>query len=426
MKKLISIIFVMIVVTSCRPEGSKGTPFTFNRPGGAPVTPTAPSSMTLLNPSSSPGYIATPSVSIVGVVVDETIKIYRNSNCTTLVGSGKATSSTLNLTLGTLPVGVHSFYAIATNSFTTTACSGALLTYNYLGVAPQNATSIALQSPATSPSTDSTPTIILSGVRSGETSRVFIDSLCSIEYGSAVSSGTSVTITTIGLAPGTHQFYVNSSNAAGTSTCSSALFTYQYTGVIPTPASALSLTNPDTSPNYDSTPTVTLTGVANGDTVNLYTDSGCSILVASGVSDHTSSVVLTTSTLSVGSYTFYSDSSNVIGTSSCSGALGAYAYSGPSPTVAVSWSANRERAVNSAGGGYRVYYSRVSGFDISTAPYVDVAYVSGPTTAITYNFTTLMAGITYFKVQAYSAMNAPGLTSGSQSAASAQFSVNIP
>jgi hypothetical protein len=95
-------------------------------------------------------------------------------------------------------------------------------------------------------------------------------------------------------------------------------------------------------------------------------------------------------------------------------------------TVEVSWTANHEKAVNMAGGGYRVYYGRTSGFDISTASFVDVPYVSGATAPVVKNFSNLLNGTTYFKVVAYSSFNAPGSTSGSVSLPSNAFSVSLP
>lgn len=88
-------------------------------------------------------------------------------------------------------------------------------------------------------------------------------------------------------------------------------------------------------------------------------------------------------------------------------------------TVAVSWDANRESGVNSAGGGYKVYHSTTSGFSISGASFVDVPYVTGPN-APTSTTLSLASGTHYIKVVAYSAVNPSG------SAASAQIAVTVP
>lgn len=74
--------------------------------------------------------------------------------------------------------------------------------------------------------------------------------------------------------------------------------------------------------------------------------------------------------------------------------------------VSVSWEASREKSVNSAGGGYRVYYSRTMAIDGST-PFVNVPWVSGdaPTSA---EISGLSGGVYYVSVVAYSARNPAG------------------
>lgn len=88
-------------------------------------------------------------------------------------------------------------------------------------------------------------------------------------------------------------------------------------------------------------------------------------------------------------------------------------------TVMVSWAPNREADVNTAGGGYKVYYSQTPDFDVANANVVNVPYVSGPT-APTNAMLTLSSGDNFIKVVAYSALNPNG------SQPSAQISVNVP
>jgi len=92
-----------------------------------------------------------------------------------------------------------------------------------------------------------------------------------------------------------------------------------------------------------------------------------------------------------------------------------------SHTVNLSWAANREAAVNSAGGGYTV---AISGH----AP-IDVPYVSGPA-APTTTAATLMSGSYSVTVTAYSALNPTtgisGGGTGSTSAPSAAFTFSVP
>lgn len=425
MKNFFFIMATLTFFISCKQEVKESLPFTFNKPGGSPIVPTIAASMTLISPATNSGFVSTPVFSLSGVVSGETIKIFTNSTCTNLVGSAVVSGSSVTITSQALAVGVYNFYTNSTNSFAKSTCSGVMASYEYLGVAPVTATSMTLVSPVSSPSLVSTPTIRLSGVLAGETSHLYVDSNCGQLYGSGLASGSTVTITSSQLAPGVNQFYTNSTNSAGTGECSAALLSYEYIGVMPTSASSLILTFPSQSPNYVATPTFQALGINNGDTVNLYTDSSCLIFVGSATSTG-SSVYVTTSVLSVGAHSLYTNSTNIIGSSACSAEMTTYNYLGPSPNVEVAWTANRERAVNRTGGGYRLYFSRTSGFDTATANYVDVPYVAGPLAPVTKIVTDLLVGTTYFRVMAYSSLNAPGSTSGSKSAASAEFSISLP
>ena len=99
----------------------------------------------------------------------------------------------------------------------------------------------------------------------------------------------------------------------------------------------------------------------------------------------------------------------------------------PFSTVQISWTANPETAVNRAGGGYKVYYSSNSGFNISDADVteIDVPYISGPTTPISTQV-QLIPGTYYIRIVAYSALNAPGSTGGSSSTDSAEITLVVP
>ena len=86
---------------------------------------------------------------------------------------------------------------------------------------------------------------------------------------------------------------------------------------------------------------------------------------------------------------------------------------------AVSWTRNRESAVNRAGGGYKLYYSQTSNFDINSATMVNLPYVSGPYSPASTTL-TLTPALWYVKVVAYSAMN-----SYSSSVTSDEMQINI-
>ena len=101
----------------------------------------------------------------------------------------------------------------------------------------------------------------------------------------------------------------------------------------------------------------------------------------------------------------------------------------PSPirTVTISWNANRETAVNASGGGYKIYYSASSGFDITDAgvSVVDVPFVAPPAAPTSISL-QLSSGQYYFRVVAYSALTAPWGSGGSTSVPSAQILLVVP
>ena len=95
-------------------------------------------------------------------------------------------------------------------------------------------------------------------------------------------------------------------------------------------------------------------------------------------------------------------------------------------SITISWDANRERAVNQTGGGYRVYYSTNSGFSLDNANFVDVPYSTGPLAPTSAKVTDLPDATIYYKVVAYSSLIPPGGSTGAVSEASAEASVALP
>lgn len=102
----------------------------------------------------------------------------------------------------------------------------------------------------------------------------------------------------------------------------------------------------------------------------------------------------------------------------CGGGGGGGGGGSSARNVQVSWTANRESAVNSTGGGYRVYTSPSAGFDITSANVTDVPHAAGATPTSTN--LTLTSGTHHIKVVAYSTLNTTG------SAPSAEIAVTVP
>lgn len=106
------------------------------------------------------------------------------------------------------------------------------------------------------------------------------------------------------------------------------------------------------------------------------------------------------------------------GKSTPAGVTSAPTITGVPRNVVLTWTANREKAVNTTGGGYKVYYSQSAGFSIPGGNAIDVPYSSGAS-APTTTTVRLSPGVYYFRVAAYSAMKP--LSSGST-----QLTVTIP
>ncbi len=426
--KIYFILFLLIA--ACKPEPIvKGGGFTINQPGNEPIAPTTGTSFTLMSPASTPGNNSTISFSINGVVSGETINVYSDSACSVLVKSELAANTSVSISISSLTVGAHSFYTNSTNNLKTSNCSTTHLSYNYLGIAPTRATAIALYNPVSSPGIISTPTFLISGVVSGETISLFIDSSCIHSVGSTLATGTSVQVTSSALAPGNYSFYTSSSNSAGTSSCSGFNATYSFSGVIPSSATSIILITPSSSPNYATRPVFRISGgVAPGDEVGLYTNSTCSISVGSAVATGSSVDITITALVSSGVYQFYTKSISIAGVSSCSNALANYNYLGAAPVIQVSWLTNKEKGVNQLGGGYRVYYSTSPGIDTTSpsATFVNVPYVSGANTPTSITFNNFLVGSYHFKIVAYSNISSYGATGGTTSEPSSEFSVSLP
>jgi hypothetical protein len=99
----------------------------------------------------------------------------------------------------------------------------------------------------------------------------------------------------------------------------------------------------------------------------------------------------------------------------------------PSATqLVLNWDANHESAVNSAGGGYRVYYAFSPNVNTSTASFLDVPYVSGTQAPTTVTLTNPVNGTYYFRVVAYSTFSPPNGSTIRRSSDSTEVSVGFP
>ncbi|MBN1113769.1 MAG: hypothetical protein JXA66_00370 [Oligoflexia bacterium] len=96
--------------------------------------------------------------------------------------------------------------------------------------------------------------------------------------------------------------------------------------------------------------------------------------------------------------------------------------SGGNSSVLISWTANKESAVNKSGGGYMVYYSQTQGFGVNDAGVqaVDVPYVTGSTSPVSASIDVESGKTWYVRVAAYATYGAGKVYSTASEEASIQ------
>ncbi len=97
--------------------------------------PASVTSISLLSPASSPGYIDNPSFTVAsaGLTVPDTVKIYRDGSCATMVGIASGNTSSIVVTASTTqPPGAATYFArIFDPAGNPSACSGVSAAYTY-------------------------------------------------------------------------------------------------------------------------------------------------------------------------------------------------------------------------------------------------------------------------------------------------------
>lgn len=119
--------FLLPFITACTLDVSVA-----NLSSSAPTSETlsAPSSLTLQNPTTSPGNDTTPTIRVGSVVAGQTVSLYTDSTCSTQIATGTAAGNSIDLTLGALTDATYNFYANAADSLgNLSACSTATVQY---------------------------------------------------------------------------------------------------------------------------------------------------------------------------------------------------------------------------------------------------------------------------------------------------------
>lgn len=285
--------------------------------------PAGPVVAGLVSPSSASDFTDSAIIKISGVKSGDTIKLYSNSSCTSAVlVTGVSSGPTIDLAVTSLAVGSYSFYATATNyANIASACSSSFVSYTRnscpAGYTFTSGTCIANFTGITSTSNKSDSTITLNWAAHADAVSydVFTVSGPTVSYRTTVIGQSSSSVALSGLNPGmTYSFRVRMRKTSGDydGSINDVSVTMNSAPEIP---AAITLQSPNYSPALVAAPTVRVSGVKTGDTVKLYTDTSCTLEVASGISSGTT-IDLTTSILAPGSYNFYARALNSVPNSS--------------------------------------------------------------------------------------------------------------
>lgn len=128
--------------------------------------------------------------------------------------------------------GLKQFRYKITNSDGASTCATTGLSYTLDLTAPAVPSGLSLVTPSTSPGNDSTPTIRVSGVVSGDIVTIYSDNTCTVPNlkGSGTSAGVTIDLDSSALSvEATYNFYARSTDPYGNaSACSAATVAYQY------------------------------------------------------------------------------------------------------------------------------------------------------------------------------------------------------
>lgn len=312
-----------------------------------PTPPIAPSNLVALATSSSTINLSWTDNSSdeTGFTIEQASSSAFSAPIVTTTYAANTTSTTIN----GLSASTTYFYRVkATNSVGSFAFSNVANATTQALAVVNPPTSITLTNPTTNPGKAANPTFSVSGnIVSGNTIRLYQKSgttNCNTLVGTATATTTSVSIaSTVALTTsGTYQYYATIQNASGTSACSTAFGSYTFDITPPNAPTSLSLNTPISSPTSLTAPIIQVGGVAAGDTVQIFANSNTcastSLKGSATVGASATTVNVTSSTLTQGSYSFYAKSTDPLGnSSSCSTAVSpTLLIDTTAPTVSVS------------------------------------------------------------------------------------------
>ena len=250
-------------------------PFGITGEIGITFQPGLPSPTPSTSPASGPGSLtgwsmssptngttssdSSPIVTANGTEDGAVISLYTESSClSAAIDSATVTGGTVTLSPTLSGDGAYSFYYQSVATGGSSACLSSTLSYTLDTTAPGTPSALALVTPASSPSSNTTPVIRVSGVASGLVVKLFTSSSCTAPSlrDTVTASATTADLTSSTLTPdGTFNFYATATDAAGNeSACSTATLAYVLDTTAPVLASAsISNSSPTNTTTYSLT-----------------------------------------------------------------------------------------------------------------------------------------------------------------------------
>ncbi len=386
------------------------------------VTAPTMSSVTMHNPSAALGNDSTPQIRLAGQFELGQVGLFSDAACSSEIVNGAATSDIEVLEANLVTDGDYSFYGqVIDPAGNPSACLGSA---DYrLDTFVMTPTTLSLIDPATSPNTDPTPTIRISGIESGDIINLFTTSNCAagskVSFSQAISNSIDLTVDAGALSSdGSFNFYAQAEDAAGNiSGCSTNFASYTLDTSPPSDITSIAVIDPVSSPSTDLSPTLRFQGVQAGDEIFIYLDSLCTNLhqqvSASGSPfDYQISDLPTE-----GSYNFYGIAQDPAGNrSDCSSGSANYVVDISDPTLtSVSIASSGSSAIVGLGGtiellftsseqlqtptvfiaGAAAIVNQINGTSFSATLVVDNSHPDGPVSfSIDYNDLVGNAGVT--------------------------------
>ena len=254
----------------------------------------------------------TPSLVIGGVIESgATITLHDGSDCS---GADVAhTRTNNNISVSTLIAGNYNFRIKHTDSVGNASCSANAIPY-VLDTTPPPALTLSFNTGTTSPSTNTTPSLVIGGtIENGGQVTLHDGSDCSGAEVTHTRTNNDISVST--LTDKTYNFRLKHTDSVGNASCSASALDYKLDTEIET--LTLSLASGTVSPNNDTTPSLVIGGVIEtGAAVTLHDGADCSS--AEVTHTRTNNNITISTALTEGSYNFRIKHADEAGNVSCS------------------------------------------------------------------------------------------------------------